>query len=163
MPGVPPWPFLLRWSGYMLFWIVLAGTDMKDMLAGAVTAAIASFVSLKLLAPGELALKPQRAAGLLLRFLWQSVVAGVTVARMALSPALPLRPGVISYRTSFPDGTRRQAFTSFLSLLPGTLPLGGDGKGGIAVHCLDERQPVAQQISTEEEKLGRAFARGTGA
>jgi multicomponent Na+:H+ antiporter subunit E len=163
MSSLATWPFLLRWSGYMLFWIVLAGTSAKDLAAGAAAAAFASWVSLKLLAPGELALRPAKAAGLFLHFLGQSVLAGMTVARMALSPALPLSPGIISYRTSFPDGTRRQAFTSFLSLLPGTLPLGGDGKGGIAVHCLDEGQPVAEQLGVEEDKLRSTFARGTAA
>ena len=153
------WAFLLRWAGYMLFWIVLAGTGTKDLVVGAATSALASWVSLKLLAPGELALKPAKTAGLFLRFLGQSVLAGVTVARMALSPSLPLRPGIIGYKTSIPEGTRRQAFTTFASLLPGTLPLGSDGKGGIAVHCLDEGQPVAAQLAAEEEKLRSAFSR----
>jgi multicomponent Na+:H+ antiporter subunit E len=159
MHGVAPWPFLLRWSGYMLFWVILAGTAPKDLAAGAAAAAAASWVSLRLLAPGELSLSPIKAAGLFLRFLGQSVVAGVTVARMALSPVLPLRPGIISYRTSLPDGTRRQAFCTVASLLPGTLPLGGDGEGGLAVHCLDTHQPVADQLAAEEEKLTRAFSR----
>jgi multicomponent Na+:H+ antiporter subunit E len=153
------WPFLLRWTGYMLFWIVLAGTGLKDLAVGAATAALASWVSLKLLAPGDLALKPAKAAGLFLRFIGQSVLAGVTVARMALSPALPLRPGIIAYKTSLPEGTRRQAFSTFASLLPGTLPLGGDGKGGISVHCLDEGQPVAAQLAAEEERLRKVFSR----
>ncbi len=153
------WPFLLRWTGYMLFWIVLAGTGPKDLAVGAATAVLASWMSLKLLAPGELALKPAKAAGLFLRFLGQSVLAGVTVARMALSPALPLRPGIIAYKTSLPEGTRRQAFSTFASLLPGTLPLGGDGQGGIAVHCLDEGQPVAAQLAAEEERLRKVFSR----
>lgn len=159
MPGVAPWPFLLRWGGHMLFWIVLAGTAPKDLAAGAAAAAAASWLSLRLLPPGELALSPIQAARLFLRFLGQSVVAGVTVARMALSPVLPLRPGIISYRTSLPDGTRRQAFCTVASLLPGTLPLGGDGEGGIAVHCLDTGQPVADQLAAEEEILTRAFSR----
>jgi multicomponent Na+:H+ antiporter subunit E len=153
------WPFLLRWTGYMLFWIVLAGTGPKDLAVGAATAALASWVSLKLLPPGDLALKPAKAAGLFLRFIGQSVLAGVTVARMALSPALPLRPGIIAYKTSLPEGTRRQAFSTFASLLPGTLPLGGDGKGGISVHCLDEGQPVAAQLAAEEERLRKVFSR----
>lgn len=152
-------PFLLRWAGYMLFWIVLAGTSAKDVGAGAAATAFASWVSLKLLAPGELALKPAKTAGLFLRFLGNSVLAGATVARMALTPSLPLRPGIIRYQPSLPEGTRQQAFCTFASLLPGTLPLGGDGTGGIAVHCLDESQPVAAQLGAEEEKLCSVFSR----
>lgn len=143
----------------MLFWVVLAGTGLKDLAAGAAAAGIASWVSLRLLPPGELSLKPLKALGLFIRFLWQSVLAGTSVARMALSPSLPLRPGIISYRTSLPEGTRQQAFTTFASLLPGTLPLGSDGQGGLAVHCLDERLPVADQLGQEEEKLRSALSR----
>jgi multicomponent Na+:H+ antiporter subunit E len=155
--------FLLRWAGYMLFWVVLAGTDTKDLAAGAAAAACASWVSLRLLPPGELSLRPHKALGLFLRFLWQSAVAGVSVALIALRPSLPLRPGIAGYRSLLPEGTRRQAFTTYASLLPGTLPLGGDGEGGIAVHCLDERQPVADQLAVEEEKLRAAFSRGGAA
>ncbi|MFN4143762.1 Na+/H+ antiporter subunit E [Aestuariivirga sp.] len=159
MPRSATWAFLLRWAFYMLFWIVLAGMDAKDMAAGAAASALASWASLKLLAPGELSLKPARALLLFLRFLGQSIAAGVAVARIALSPAMPLRPGLIGYRTSFAEGTRRQAFTTFASLLPGTLPSGGDGRGGLAVHCLDEAQPVAVQLAEEEERFREAFSR----
>jgi multicomponent Na+:H+ antiporter subunit E len=159
MPRLAPWAFLLRWTGYMLFWVVLAGTSAKDLAAGAAASALASWVSLKLLAPGELSLKPAKALGLSLRFLGQSVLAGLAVARMALSPAMPLRPGIIRYRSSFPQGTRRQAFTTYASLLPGTLPSGGDGADGIAVHCLDESQPVAAQLAAEEGRFRAVFSR----
>jgi multicomponent Na+:H+ antiporter subunit E len=159
MARAAPWSFLLRWVCYMLFWVVLAGTNPKDLAAGALAAACASGVSLRLMPPGTLSLKPVSAVGLFLRFLWQSVKAGVSVALMALSPSLPLRPGIIRYATDLPEGTRRQAFTTFASLLPGTLPLGGDGAGGIAVHCLDDTQPVARQLAAEEDRLRSAFSR----
>lgn len=160
MSGFALRPFLLRWAVYMLFWVVLAGTGTRDLIAGAAAACCASWVSLKLLAPGELSLRPVKALGLFLRFLWQSVVAGVSVALIALKPSLPLRPGIIRYGTALPEGTRRQAFTTYASLLPGTLPLGGDGEGGIAVHCLDKSQPVAEQLAVEEAKLSAVFSRG---
>jgi multicomponent Na+:H+ antiporter subunit E len=154
------WPFLLRWACYMLFWVVLAGTAAKDLAAGVLAAAFASWVSLRLLAPGELTVRPAKLLGLFLRFLWQSVAAGTAVARIALSPSMPLQPGAIRYKTAFPDGPRRQAFTTFASLLPGTLPLGSEPDGGITVHCLDTTQPVARQLEAEEEKLRGAFSRG---
>jgi multicomponent Na+:H+ antiporter subunit E len=163
MARAAPSAFLLRWACYMLFWVVLAGTDVKDLAAGAAAAVCACWVSLRLLPPGELSLKPIKAVGLFLRFLWQSVRAGVSVALLALHPSLPLRPGIIRYGTALPEGSRRQAFTTFASLLPGTLPLGGDGQGGIAVHCLDDSQPVASQLAAEEEKLRAVFSRGVAA
>jgi len=43
-----------------------------------------------------------------------------------------------------------------MSLMPGTLPSGEDG-GGIAIHCLDVAQPVAEQLATEESLFVRAL------
>lgn len=153
-------PFLIRMAVYLLFWIVLAGTDMKDMAAGIVTAAVASWLSLSLLPPGELIIRPGRAAGTFLKFLGQSLSAGVSVARIALSPAMPLKPGIMVYRTGLPPGLRRQAFMTFASLLPGTLPLGADASDAIPVHCLNEDHPVAAQLAQEEERLAGLFKGG---
>lgn len=151
-------PFLLRMAGYLAFWIVLAGTDAKDLIAGVLTAALAAWLSLALLPPGQLSVKPVKIAGLFLRFLWQSVAAGVSVARVALSPAMPLAPGMVDYRTGLPPGNRRMAFMTFASLLPGTLPVESGEGGTIAVHALDLRQPVQQQLTAEEARLSAAFA-----
>jgi multicomponent Na+:H+ antiporter subunit E len=155
--------FLIRMAVYLLFWIVLAGTDTKDLAAGIVTAAAASWLSLSLLPPGELTVRPGRAAMMFLRFLGQSLSAGVSVARIALSPAMPLKPGIVTYRTEFPSGLRRQAFMTFASLLPGTLPLGTDDTGAIPVHCLNEDHPVTAQLAREEKKLAALFTGGPAA
>jgi multicomponent Na+:H+ antiporter subunit E len=156
-------PFLIRMAAYLLFWIVLAGTDTKDLAAGIVTAAGAAWLSLVLLPPGELTVRPGRAAGVFLRFLAQSLSAGVSVARIALSPVMPLRPGVVLYRTELPPGLRRQAFMTFASLLPGTLPLGADATDAIPVHCLNADHPVTAQLAQEEKRLAALFKGGPSA
>ncbi len=153
-----PATVLLRAVGYLVFWVILAGTGVKDLAAGVVTAFAAAWISLQLVPPGELALKPGKALGLFLRFLWQSVVAGVSVARIALSPVMALRPGNIAYRTSLSPGLRRQSFLTFASLLPGTLPTGSGDGDQVPVHVLDTAQPAAEQLAAEEARLSAAFA-----
>jgi len=158
LPGkVPLKPLLLRAAAYFLFWIVLAGTAPKDLAAGAVTAVIAAWASLGLLPPGELAFRPMPACTLFLRFLLQSLVTGISVARIALHPDMPLRPGRSVYRTALPLGQRRFAFMTFASLLPGTLPMGTDESGQIEVHVLDTAQDAAGQLRAEEDRLAAAF------
>ena len=44
-----------------------------------------------------------------------------------------------------------------MSLMPGTLPSGPTEDGGIAIHCLDMAQPVAEQLAAEETLFVRAF------
>lgn len=144
--------FLLRSGAYFLFWLVIAGTNPEGLVVGVLAAFIAAWISLGLMPPGSLAFHPLAAAGLFVRFLGNSVVAGLTVARIALHPRMPLKPGILAYSPRLPAGPLRDAFSTLASLLPGTLPSGPDGKGGMAIHCLDTELPVAAQL-TEEEKL----------
>jgi multicomponent Na+:H+ antiporter subunit E len=95
-------------------------------------------------------------ARLCLRFLPQSIRAGIDVAWRALDPRLPLRPGIVLYRSSLPPGPTRSAFCTVMSLLPGTLPCGPQDDGSLVIHCLDVTQPVAEQLAAEEVLLVEA-------
>jgi len=94
--------------------------------------------------------------GLALRFAWKSVVAGWDIARRALDPRLPVRPGFVVYRVGFARGPVRNLFTTLTSLLPGSVPAGEDGDA-LLYHCLDVEQPVAAQLAAEEAVLSRAL------
>jgi multicomponent Na+:H+ antiporter subunit E len=96
-------------------------------------------------------------AVLAVRFVWQSVVAGVDVVRRALDPRLPLRPGFVVYPIRLRPYLARNAFLTLSSLLPGTLPVGSDESGAVLIHCLDILQPVIAQITAEELLLTRAL------
>jgi multicomponent Na+:H+ antiporter subunit E len=147
---------LVRAAGFFAFWAILSGLNPLDLLVGALAAAIAACASVRLLPPGEWTFRPVALLRLTLRFLRQSVVAGADVARRALDPRLPLRPGFVTYPTRFPPGTARNVFTSLTSLLPGTVPT-GEQDGHLVYHCLDLDQPVVSDLAAEEEALSRAF------
>jgi multicomponent Na+:H+ antiporter subunit E len=140
---------------FLLFWVTLAGFDPKDLWVGALAAGIATWTSLRLLPPGRWRFRPVALSQLALRFLYQSVVAGMDVARRALGPRLPLRPGLVSYPVRFAPGAARNAFAALTSLLPGTVPAGEEG-GQLIYHCLDVDQPVASGLAAEESALMRA-------
>ena len=147
---------LVRAAGFLAFWLILFGVSPADLPVGALAAAAATWASLRLLPPGSWRLRPVALARLALRFLWQSIVAGVDVARRALDPRLPLRPGFVTYPVRFPPGTARNAFTTLTSLLPGTVPA-GDESGQLVYHCLDVDQPVVSQLAAEETALSGAI------
>jgi multicomponent Na+:H+ antiporter subunit E len=148
--------------GFLAFWVIIAGTNPADLLAGVLAAIIATGVSLRLLPPKTIRLRPIALAKLVLRFLYQSIYAGVDVAWRALDPRLPLQPGYVIYRSRLPPGTMRNAFCTMTSLLPGTLPSGTDESGGLIVHCLDETQPVTEQLAVEEALLVKAIGGANG-
>jgi multicomponent Na+:H+ antiporter subunit E len=152
---------VLRGACFLAFWVVLIGLDPLDLAVGVFTAAAATWTSLRLLPPGSHGLRLAALPRLALRFLWQSVVAGVDVARRAFHPRLPLKTGFVVYRTRYPRGPSRNAFASLTSLLPGTVPAKDDAQG-LHYHCLDVGQPVAEQLAAEEEAVSRALPRTAG-
>lgn len=153
---------LARGVGLFALWIVLIQSAKPgDLAVGALTAVAATWVSLRLMPPAAGRVKFIALVARLPRFLWQSVLAGIDVARRALDPRLPLRTGFVTYRTGFPRGQARNAFATITSLLPGTVP-SGDGDAGIEYHCLDTAQPVQEQLATEEREYAKALEPGQG-
>jgi multicomponent Na+:H+ antiporter subunit E len=151
---------LARFLGLAALWIVLIrSVQPADLAVGALTAAAATWVSLRLLPPDAGRVKFVALAARAPRFLWQSVLAGIDVARRALAPGMPLKTGFVAYRTGLPRGAARNAFATITSLLPGTVPAEDDASG-ILYHCLDTAQPVAEQLATEEREYARALEAG---
>lgn len=145
-----------RAAWFLCLWLVLAGADPADIPPAIVAVTAATWTSLRLLEPGT----SRRSLGAIFQlavlFLYHSIVAGADVARRALDPRLPLRPGFVGYPTSLPRGMRRNVFTTLTSLLPGTVPA-GDEDGQLIYHCLDVEQPVAAELAAEEAALVRAL------
>jgi multicomponent Na+:H+ antiporter subunit E len=147
----------VRASGLLAFWLLLTSARTADLPVGILTIGAASWASLRLLPPGARRVRPLALAAIALRILRQSIAAGVDVTRRALSPRLPLRPGLVSHALRFPPGPARDAFCTLTSLLPGTVPSGTDARGALLVHCLDLDQPVAEQLAADEARLARAL------
>ena len=151
--AVPTRAALVRGAGFFGAWLLLARlTDFAwaDLAVGLLAAALATWASLRLLPPGPARLRYRALPRLVARFLWQSLVAGLDVARRVFDPRLPIKPGYLAYPVRIPDGPRRAAFGAFTSLMPGTLPVGTDRDGSLVYHCLDLEQPIAASLARDE-------------
>lgn len=152
-----------RGALYLGFWLLLAApreggpgwAAIADLTLGLLAAAAATWVSLRLLPPAPGRLGFGALGRLVAHFVWQSIVAGVDVARRAFDPRLPLRPGYLPYSVGLPSGPMRSAFGALTSLMPGTLPVGTDAKDALVYHCLDMGQPVAANLNRDEALLAR--------
>jgi multicomponent Na+:H+ antiporter subunit E len=138
------------------FWLILYGVKPPDFIVGVLAAIGATLASLVLLPPGQWRLDPVALSKLFLRFAIQSVVAGIDVARRALDPRMPLRPGFVNYPVRFAPGPTRNTFATLTSLLPGTIPA-GYRNGQIVYHCLDINQHVVSQLTAEEAALAQVL------
>jgi multicomponent Na+:H+ antiporter subunit E len=145
---------------YFGIWIVVdQSAQPANLVVGALASAAATWASLALLPPAAGRVRVGALLMLLPRFLWQSLVAGLDVARRALSPGLPLAPGFVDYPVGLPRGAARNAFELISSLMPGAVPT-DETEATVEYHCLDARQPVVEQLAAEERAYARALLPG---
>ena len=147
----------VRAAGFFGFWLILTGFSLANAAVGVLAAAVATRASLILLPPGQWRPQPLLFFQMGLRFLYQSVSAGIDVAWRALDPRLALEPGFVLFQPRLPPGPARNAFCAMTTLLPGTLPCGGDASGDLVIHCLVVSPDVVPQLATEEALLLRAL------
>ena len=151
---------LARGAAFFALWIVLMqSAKPADVAVGALATIAATWVSLRLLPPAAGCLHFGALFALMPHFMWESVRAGIDVARRAFAPSLPLCPGFVKCPLGFPPGLARNTFATITSLLPGSVP--ADEEGGVLVyHCLDTAQPVVEQLWAEERLFARALVAG---
>ncbi len=160
-----PWPALLlatarRLVILSLIWLILAGGEALPLAAVVVPSAC--WLSFRLL-PATGRWRLVQLVATVLGFAWQSLLGGLDVARRAFDPRLPLNPSWIDVEVDLPDGGK-VALGGELSLMPGTLVAGSDGRR-LLVHVLDRGQDVARAVRVEEARLGRVIdpaGRGRG-
>ena len=140
---------LTRGLGFLALWVILIGAALNDLAIGLIAAAAATWTSTALWPEGG-KLSAPGLVRFFIRFVPQSAVAGVDVARRAFAPQPALSPGFVTYRTSLPPGMARSASCAVMSLQPGKLPVAADADGTLHIHCLDLREPVVEQIAADE-------------
>lgn len=145
---------------YLGFWLLLLpSAKPADLALGALAAGAAGWLSVYLLPPASGGVRLGALLGLLPHFLWESVRGGLDVAQRALSPSMPLKPGLVECPMHFAPGLARNTFAAITSLMPGTVPV-AERDGSLLYHCLDITQPVVEQLCAEERLLARAFVEG---
>jgi multicomponent Na+:H+ antiporter subunit E len=153
---------IFRFVTLLGLWIVFDGVKPEGLAIGAMTAALATWASLRLLPRSSKRLRIFPLLSLGGHFLWSSIVAGVDVAWRVFQPRMPLRPGFVTCDCGLPASTTRDLFLSMISLMPGSVPV-ADEDGRIIMHCLDTEQPVAAQVADNEARLRRALEDGRDA
>jgi len=151
---------LTRGVAFFVFWMVLMqSTKPADLAVGAFATLGATWLSLYLLAPAAGYLRLGSLFMLLPHFIWQSVRAGIDVARRAFDPRLPLHTGFVTCPLDFPPGLARNTFATLTSLMPGAVSADATDDA-LIYHSLDTAQPVVEALWKEEKLLARALIAG---
>ncbi len=155
--ALPTSAVLTRGGAFFLLWMVLMqSAKPADLAFGALVTVGATWASLHLLDPAAGRLRYGRLLALLPHFVWESVRAGIDVARRVFDPRLPLNTGFVAVPLALPPGLARNTYATFTSLLPGSVP-SGETEAGIVYHCLDISQPVVEQLHEEERRLAEVI------
>ncbi len=109
-----------------VFWVMLNGSLATDvLLVGAATALVITLLFHNGLALfSEFRFTPKAIITVpiyVVFFLKELVKSNINVARIVLSPALPLTPGIVKVRTRLKSRMGRLLLTNSITLTPGTL------------------------------------------
>lgn len=116
-----------------LFWVLLNGSLAADILIiGAVTALIITLLFRDGLAVfSEFKATPRAFLAALLYipyFFTELVKSNLHIARIVISPSLPLNPGIVKVRTRLKSNMGRLLLANSITLTPGTLTVEIDGE-----------------------------------
>jgi multicomponent Na+:H+ antiporter subunit E len=132
--------FILLFATLWLFWLLLNGSLATDVwLVGAGVALVIAYLFRNSLAVvSEFRATPQAFAtavryGFL--FLVALLKANLQLARVVLSPALPVTPGIVKVRTKLKSPMGRMLLANSITLTPGTLTVELQGEW-LYVHCV---------------------------
>jgi multicomponent Na+:H+ antiporter subunit E len=133
--------FSVMFATLLLFWVMLMGSLATDVLLVGVAAslAIAFFYRDGLSFFTEFRATPQAfVAGFQYYgyFLKELVKSNFTVARIVVSPSLPINPGIVKVRTRLKSRMGRLMLANSITLTPGTLTVKIEGEW-LYIHCVN--------------------------
>jgi multicomponent Na+:H+ antiporter subunit E len=138
----------------LLWWVVSEGTG--SWVFGIPVILLAAAAHHFLQPARGLRLRPFALMRFLGFFLYESMRAGIDVARRALSPRMRLAPALIEYRLRLPAGAPQVFLVDTLSLLPGTLSteLRDDV---VCLHVLNAGLPIERELRRVEGYIAALF------
>lgn len=153
--------FLVLWA----VWIMLAGFETIELLIGAIVSALIALMIFRVVDFTLNAKTPLQVIKFIViyipLFIYKLVIANLQVAKIVLSPSLPIHPAFVKVKTDLKGDLGRLTLANSITLTPGTLSL--DVKDDfVYIHWIDvagvEEADYQQEICGSFEKvLGGIF------
>jgi multicomponent Na+:H+ antiporter subunit E len=146
------------WTTILLLPIYLALTANLE-LSNIITGGLVAFGVAALLRPAINPIGVRQLPGALWALiqylgllLIELIVSGLQVARIVLSPSLPIKPGIVA----IPAGTDSELATALsahaISVTPGELVVEIGDDGVMYTHCLDASQPEEVRLAAQQQR-----------
>lgn len=85
----------------------------------------------------------------ILMVMWDLLVSGIQVARIVLSPQLPIQPGIIAIPSETHSDLATALSAHAITLTPGQLVVEIDADGVMYTHCLEALQAAAEEVDAQ--------------
>jgi multicomponent Na+:H+ antiporter subunit E len=146
-------------------WVMLAGTDKDELIAGGITAFLVSlFFSGRASALGDIRLNPKSLVYMVIYifvFLRELIKSNFDVAGRVISPSLPIHPGIVKVKTKLKSKLGRTILANSITLTPGTMTVETKGEyfyiHWIDVKCEDIESMTTMIVSGFEKYLEVIF------
>lgn len=145
-----------RFVVFSVLWWVLSEGDVSSWVFGVPFSLLAVAATFRLTPERGWHVRPVGLVLFIAYFGWESVKGGVDVALRAMRPSMPINPGFVSFDVRLPTESSRVLLADTVSLLPGTLSSGFEGRT-LVLHVLDCRLPVVDDVRRVEERIARAL------
>jgi len=135
-------------------WIIWSGVfDAWHLSLGIISCSIVTYISSDLLFKREKFRGKDRVeVGRFILYMpwlmYQIILSNFHVAKVVLSPRMPIQPSLITFPTKLKKGISLLAFANSITLTPGTITADIRGGGYYVVHALDRK--VADDLLTGE-------------
>lgn len=151
-------PALSRALMFIVLWTSLSGGVMDGWAYGAAATLLAAWLSLRLYPPGQPRVRAWRAAVFAPMLLARGFLGGLDVARRALDPRLPIRPGWMVLRLRHGCVPANVLLGGVISILPGSLAAGPQD-GAMNVHLLNlyAESAASDSLAREEKRVHWLF------
>ncbi len=146
--------FFILFLLYLVLWTVIS-VQIPGVFA-AVCAFVFALLTPKLFTLPRIHVAPKHATLLFAYFLYNSVKAGFSVARLALTPGLSLRPFIHTINLENCSPFVSVILANIYSLMPGTISM-DISNGSLQLHILDESLFDSRALETTKTKCCQAF------
>jgi multicomponent Na+:H+ antiporter subunit E len=156
------------WLTFILlfgFWLLLSGRlDVLHLGFGLVCSFLVALVSHDLLMKGSRGTFSR--FGIVIRLIpfigwlvYQIILANIQVARIVINPKMPLRPGIVRFKSKLIGDVAQTTLANSITLTPGTMTLDIVG-GDYYIHCLAIKDE--EKLLEEERGFERHVERLSG-